>query len=68
MLKPLANQVTIFFEYELFEDCCHSNTAFLFFRYFLKSYENDEKLLVLITKYLICEIFMVKDTNLLIKA
>ena len=41
---------------------------FYSFDIFLKNYENDEKLLVLITKYLICEIFMVKDTNLLIKA
>ena len=46
-------QTTIFSEHEVFEDCCH----FYPFDILAKNCENNEKIMSLITKYIICTIF-----------
>ena len=51
MQQPLAlltNNSTIFWEHEVFVDCCHSNRAISIFSiYFSKKCEKMEKILVL---------------------
>ncbi len=47
MQQPLAlltNNATIFWEHEVFLDCCHSITAiYIFSIFFFKKYENNGK-------------------------
>ncbi len=48
-LALLTKNATIFWEHEVFVDCCHSDTAiYIFSIFFSKKYENNGKLLVLI--------------------
>ncbi len=46
-------QATIFSEHEVFRDCCH----FYHFDILAKKCENNEKIISLIAKYIICTIF-----------
>ncbi len=62
-LALLTKNTTIFWEHEVFLDCCHSNTAiYIFFCFFQKSVKIIEKILVLIlillTNLLFCHSYV----------
>ncbi len=47
--NPLPLNETIFWEHEVFVDCCHSNTAiYIFPVFFFKKFENNGKITVFV--------------------